>query len=64
MTIEQLVEDYDRRIKSIDKMIEENEYMIKMTVFAQCRPYFDKRARLETKKGCYRSFIAELQRVV
>ncbi len=64
MTTELLVEDYERRLKTLDKMIEENEYLIKMTVFAQCRPYFDKRARLETKKECYRSFIAELQRVV
>jgi hypothetical protein len=62
--IEQLIEDYLKRIETTEELIEENEYLIKVTVFANCRPFFDKRARLETKLECYKSFIAELQRIV
>lgn len=51
--MEQLIEDYKRRLFTIQQMIEEDDQknVIKTT-------------RLQTKASCYRTFITELESTV
>lgn len=65
MKIEQLIDDYDRKIVTLNRMIEDTEYYIKVSQeVGKMRGWMEKVVRLKTKRGCYRAFIAELQRVV
>jgi len=48
-----LIEDYKRRLKTAEKMIEES---------AKSRDGIEKHQRLQTKASEYRTFIAELER--
>lgn len=52
MKIEQLIEDYKRRIETLQKMLDKKTD--KDSVL--------ERTRLTTKLGCYRTFVAGLQR--
>jgi len=47
--IEQLIEDYKRRLKTAENMLKNWELP-------------NKKERLETKASCYRTFITELER--
>lgn len=49
--MEELLEDYKRRLTTIIQMIEDDKMGMNLL-------------RLETKKGCYQTFIAELQREI
>lgn len=62
MTIELLVDDYERKLKTVDKDIKENKYILEVQQ-GNTRQLFEKQKRLETKRECYKSFLAELQRV-
>jgi len=46
-----IIEDYKRRLETIDMML-------------QSMKLSDNKIRLETKASCYRSFLAELNRIV
>jgi hypothetical protein len=50
--MEQLKEDYERRLKTI--LAELNDYPVDI----------EKETRLEIKASCYRTFIAELNRAL
>lgn len=50
--IEQLIEDYRRRVFNIGKELTSD------TILS-----LEKADRLETKKGCYQTFIAELEKI-
>jgi hypothetical protein len=50
MTVELLIEDYKRRLKTITEEISKNIGKMKCS-------------RLEVKASCYRTFISELNRI-
>lgn len=50
MTVELLIEDYKRRLKTIKEEITKNPGKMKCS-------------RLEAKASCYRTFISELERI-
>jgi hypothetical protein len=50
MTVELLIEDYERRLKTIKEEISKNIGKMKCS-------------RLETKASCYRTFLSELNKI-
>ncbi|BAV39171.1 hypothetical protein BPT24_048 [Tenacibaculum phage pT24] len=50
MTVEQLIEDYERRIENCNKLLDSTDSN-------------SQKNRLETKKSCYKTFISELKRI-
>lgn len=54
--IETLIEDYKRRLETVNKMIQENENSMAYSA--------NTAQRLIIKQGCYRTFIAELTRIL
>jgi len=62
--IEQLIEDYLRKIDSLSVMIKEKEYILAVTTKDMGWEAVAELRRLKTKRGCYKSFVAELQRIV
>lgn len=52
MTIEQLIEDYKRRLDTVQTMLENKDY----SSITQAK-------RIETKANCYRTFLSELKSV-
>lgn len=50
MKLDQLIEDYKRRLEAMRELIKENQGKM-----AQ--------GRLQAKAGCYRTFISELEKV-
>ena len=49
MEIKILIEDYERRITTINKLIDKEQSLLAKN-------------RLETKRDCYRTFLSELQK--
>lgn len=62
--VELLMEQYEQRIKTANREIEDTRYLIQVTELQNCRSYLKKMERLVVKKECYKSFVAELQRIV
>jgi len=49
--MEELIESYDRKIKSVNELLEKQNEIVTIK-------------RLETKRGCYRAFIVDLKRAL
>jgi len=52
--MEQLIEDYERRIKTATEMLKNTSRIA----------YPIKYNRIETKLSCYRTFLSELERII
>lgn len=56
MTVKELIEDYKRRINTVNNMLNE------ITVI-KTEEQKDKIERLRIKRGCFNTFISELQKI-
>lgn len=52
MSVEQLIEDYERRIATIELTLEKKDYSSA-----------NQAERLKTKASCYRTFLSELKKI-
>lgn len=57
--MKQLLEDYQRRLKTITKDIKDLENIMGKESMSN---FYDEYIRLKTKASCYRTFIAELEK--
>ena len=64
MSRKELIEKYEHILVTIDRLIEDNNYLTKMTIgCGNPQPYIAEGGILSTKKKCYQTLLSELKQI-